>query len=125
MNKFEEALSRGIYRSRDGAILGVCKGIAGHFDFSVFKMRLLTLIIMVFSGFWPVTILYCIAALVMKPEPVLAIHTEEEQAFYDNYLSSKKDAVFRLKRKFENLEHRIQRMEHIVTEREFDWENRI
>jgi len=125
MNKVEEAISRGIYRSREGSLLGVCKGIADHFDFSVFKVRAMTLAFMFLSGFWPITILYFIAALIMKPEPVVAIHSDEEQAFYDSYLSSRRDAVFRLKKKFEQLERRIQRMEHIVTEREFNWESRM
>ncbi|HHP7233096.1 MAG TPA: PspC domain-containing protein, partial [Desulfobacterales bacterium] len=31
---------RGLYRSRNGVILGVCRGIADHFDFSVFWIRL-------------------------------------------------------------------------------------
>ena len=125
MNKVEEAISRGIYRSREGSLLGVCKGIADQFDFSVFKVRATTLAVMFLSGFWPITILYFIAALIMKPAPVVAIHSDEEQAFYDSYLSSRRDAVFRLKKKFDRLELRIQRMEHIVTEREFNWESRI
>lgn len=125
MNKVEEAISRGIYRSREGSMLGVCKGIADHFDFSVFKVRAIMLAFMFLSGFWPITILYFIAALIMKPAPVVEIHSDEEQAFYDSYLSSRRDAVFRLKKKFDHLERRIQRMEHIVTDREFNWESRM
>jgi len=125
MNKLEEAITRGIYRSREGSLFGVCKGMADHFDFSVFKVRAMTLLVMFLSGFWPITILYFIAALIMKPEPVVAIHSEEEQVFYDSYLSSRRDAVFRLKKKFDHLEHRIQRMEHMVTEPEFNWESRM
>ena len=125
MNKVEEAITRGIYRSRDGSLFGVCRGFADHFDFSVFKVRAMTFLFMFLSGFWPITILYFVAALIMKPEPVVAIHSEAEQAFYDSYLSSKRDAVFRLKRKFEHLDRRLQRMEHIVTERQFNWESRM
>ncbi len=63
MNKVEEAISRGIYRSREGSLLGVCRGIADHFDFSVLKVRAMTLAVMFLSGFWPIAILYFIAAL--------------------------------------------------------------
>jgi phage shock protein C len=69
--------------------------------------------------------LYFIAALLMKPEPVVPIQTEEEQEFYDSYIHSSKGAVGRLKRRYDILERRIQRMEHTVTAREFDWNHRL
>jgi phage shock protein C len=34
-------------------------------------------------------------------------------------------AMDRIKRRYENLERRIQRMEHTVTKPEFDWEKRL
>ena len=125
MKHFEKILRGGLYRSRDGIILGVCKGIAGYFDFSVFWARVITLIFLFFSGFWPIMIIYFIAALLMKPEPVLPIQTDEEREFYDSYIYSKKRATDRLKRRYNNLERRIQRMENYVTSREFDWEHRL
>ncbi len=125
MKQFEKILRGGLYRSRDGIILGVCKGIAGYFDFSVFWARVITLIFLFFSGFWPIMIIYFIAALLMKPEPVLPIQTDEEREFYDSYIYSKKGATDRLKRRYNNLERRIQRMENYVTSREFDWEHRL
>ena len=125
MKQFEKILRGGLYRSRDGIILGVCKGIANYFDFSVFWTRLITFIFLFFSGFWPIMIIYFIAALLMKPEPVLSIKTDEEKEFYDSYIYSKKGATDRLKRRYNNLERRIQRMENYVTSREFDWEHRL
>ena len=125
MKRFEKILRGGLYRSRDGIILGVCKGIADYFDFSVLWTRVITLIFLFFSGFWPVMIIYFIAALLTKPEPVLPIQTDEEREFYDSYIYSKKGATDRLKRRYNNLERRIQRMENFVTSREFDWEHRL
>ncbi len=125
MNGIEKILGGGLYRSRNGILLGVCKGIAEHFDFSVFWARAITLLFLLFSGFWPIMGLYFIAALLMKPEPVLPIQTDEEQEFYDSYIYSRKGATDRLKRRYKNLEGRIQRMEHNVTSREFDWDNRL
>jgi phage shock protein C len=116
---------RGLYRSRQGAILGVCRGIASYFDFSVFWTRTIAVLLLVFTGFWPVLLLYLGAALLMKPEPVLSIHSEDEREFYDSYTHSRKGAADRLKRKFNQLDRRIQRMEHAVTSREFDWEQRL
>ncbi|HRI89999.1 MAG TPA: PspC domain-containing protein [Candidatus Hydrogenedentes bacterium] len=60
---------RGLYRSRDGVLFGVCRGLAEHFDISVFWTRVLTVIAFIVSGFFPVVVLYIIAALLMKPEP--------------------------------------------------------
>ena len=123
--KFKNILHHGVYRSRNGIILGVCRGVAEYFDFSVFWVRVVTLIIFLFSGFWPIAVLYFVAALLMKPEPVIPIDTSEEQEFYNSYVHSHKGAAERLKRRYRTLETRIQRLEETVTTREFDWEHRI
>lgn len=122
-----ERLRRGIgvYRSRNGVILGVCRGIGEYFDFSVFWVRMIILALLLFTGFWPIGALYLLAALLMKLEPVIPIHSDEEQEFYDGYVHSSRQAVNRLKRKYQNLKRRIQRMEDIVTSPEFDWEDRF
>ena len=125
MRRFEKILRGGLYRSRNGIILGVCRGIADYFDFSVFWARVITLVLLFFTGFWPVMILYFVAALLMKPEPVIPIETDEEQEFYDSYVHSHRGATDRLKRRYENLERRIRRMEDHVTGREFEWENKL
>jgi phage shock protein C len=125
MRRFERIFRNGLYRSRKGTILGVCRGIAEYFDFSVFWTRIITLVLLFFSGFWPVMGLYFLAALIMKPEPVLPIQTDEEQEFYDSYIYSRKGATSRLKRRYDNLQRRLQRLEHTVTGREFDWESRL
>ncbi len=123
--RFKNILRHGVYRSRDGIILGVCRGLAEYFDFSVFWVRAVTLLVFLFSGFWPIAVLYFVAALLMKPEPVIPIDTNGEQEFYDSYVHSRKGAADRLKRRYRNLEVRIQRLEETVTTREFDWEQRI
>jgi phage shock protein C len=116
---------RGIYRSRHGAIFGVCRGVAEHFDFSVFWVRTIALILLIFSGIGPALIVYLLAALIMKPEPEIPIASAAEQEFYDRYTSSRHEAAQRLKRRYENLEQRIRRMENVVTTREYDWESRL
>ena len=58
---------RGIYRSRHGAIFGVCRGVAEHFDFSVFWVRTIAVILLIFSGVGPALVVYLLAALIMKP----------------------------------------------------------
>lgn len=123
--KFENTLQGKFYRSRNGVILGVCRGIAEYFDFSLFWIRAIAVIFLLFTGFWPTLIVYFIAALLMKPEPVIPIHTDEEQEFYDSYVHSRKWATDRIKRRYENLERRLRRLEHTVTSPEFDWEKKL
>jgi phage shock protein C len=125
MKGFEKLFRGGLYRSRNGILLGVCRGIAEYFDFSVFWTRAVAVILFFLSGFWPIAAIYFIAALLMKPEPVVPIRTEDEQEFYDSYIHSRKGATDRLKRRYDNLERRIRRMEDAVTAREFDWEHRL
>jgi phage shock protein C len=125
MRRVDRLSQKGLYRSRNGAIFGVCRGIAEYFDFSVFWTRTIVVVLLFITGLWPITGLYLLAALLMKPEPVIPIETEEEKEFYDSYANSRHRAAQRLKRRYENLERRIQRMEHVVTSKEFNWENRL
>lgn len=118
--------SRGpLYRSRRGKIMGVCRGLAEHFGISVFWLRFFTVLLAVFTGFWPVVFLYLIAGAFMKPEPVAPFEEEGEKQFYTEYTSSRTMAMDRLKRKFEDLDKRIRKMEDRVTSREFDWDRRF
>jgi len=125
MKKLDGILKGGLYRSRNGILLGVCRGIAEYFDFSVFWTRVIALLLLVFTGLWPVTAIYFVAALLMKPEPVLRIDREDEQEFYNTYLHSRKGAVERMKHRYEDLERRIRRMEHSVTDREYQWKKKL
>jgi phage shock protein C len=125
MRPIEKWFSNGLYRSRHGVLLGVCRGLAEFFDFSVAWTRAIAVGLLVLTGFWPITGLYLLAALLMKPEPVIPLRSEEEQEFYDSYTGNRHRALKRLKRRFERLERRIQNMEHVVTATEYDWDRRM
>lgn len=115
----------GLYRSRSGILLGVCKGIAEYLDFSVFWTRVIAVALLFFSGLWPVVGLYVLAAVLMKPEPVVPFRNEGDEEFYQSYTSSRSMALRRLKRTYDRLERRIRRIESIVTARDYDWERRL
>ncbi len=125
MSRFDKLNRGGLYRSRNGIILGVCKGMAEYFDFSVFWIRTLTVIVLIISGLWPIMGLYFLAALLMKPKPVIPIHSDDEQEFYDSYTHSRRAAAHRVKRRYESLESRLRRLEHTVTTPEFDWDRKL
>ncbi|HBF33978.1 TPA: envelope stress response membrane protein PspC [Candidatus Sumerlaeota bacterium] len=115
----------GWYRSRNGVFMGVCRGLAEHFDFPVFGMRVLWILVALVTVFWPVVIVYLIAGVLMKPEPVVPFQTAEDREFYDSAACSRAAAVARLKRTYDSLDHRLQRMEAIVTSPDFQWERRL
>ena len=96
MTQRVERQQTGLYRSRTGLIVGVCKGVAQYFDFSVFWMRAIAVVLLIVSGIWPMLIVYVVAALLMKLEPVLPLETEEEQDFYNSYTTSRSMALRRL-----------------------------
>ena len=125
MNSLHEQRQRTLYRSRKGVILGVCAGVAEYMNFSLFWMRVIALLCLIFSGFWPVTCAYFLAALLMKPEPVRPLVDEDDREFYNSYATSRGMAVHRLKRAFDSLDRRIQRMENVVTSRDYDWDRRL
>lgn len=115
----------GPYRSRKGAIFGVCRGLAEYFDFSVGWTRALIVIAFLCTGIWPVGIGYVIAALLMKPEPVLPLRTEADAEFYSSYAGHRTMARRRLGRVYESLDRRLQRLESAVTSKDFDWDHRL
>jgi phage shock protein C len=106
-------------------VFGVCRGLGDYFDLSVVGIRVVFVIILIFSGLWPIVALYLLASLLIKPEPVRPIETEEEQDFYDSYVYSRERAVREVKRRYENLERRIRRMEDTVTGPEFNWNEKL
>lgn len=115
----------GPYRSRQGMIFGVCRGLAEYFDSSIAGFRIGALLLMLFTGFWPIVVVYCIAAFLMKAEPVIPFESESDQEFYDSYARSRRMGVDRLKRSYDNLDRRLQRMESIVTSPDYQWKKRF
>lgn len=116
---------QGWYRSRNGVFLGVCRGLAERVDFSVFWLRVLWVLLSIFTGIWPLLIAYIILGLLMKPEPVVPFASPEDREFYDSLANSRAMAITRLKSSFDNLDKRIRRIESIVTSKEFQWERKL
>lgn len=113
-----------IYRSRRGKIFGVFQGIADATALDAYWMRVIAVIIMIFSGIFPILIIYIAAALLMKPEPLTPLGPEDEE-FYNSMTSNRRLAILRLTKKLEALEKRAQCIENIVTSRGWDWDSRM
>ncbi len=118
---------KGLYRSRHGMFMGVCKGLADYFDISANLLRVIIVLLVMFTGvtIFPALIFYLIAALIMKPEPVRPFQQRSDREFYDSYAAQPDLAVDRLNRTYERLEHRIARMESVVTSKDYQWRKRM
>jgi len=123
-NEYEPGVRRPLYRSRNGVIFGVCRGFAEHHNLSLFWIRAGVVFVTLFGVFWP-AIIYVGAALMMKIEPVLPLESAEDREFYHSFSGSRSMALDRLKRTFDNLDRRIQRLEGAVTASDYDWDERL
>ncbi len=116
---------RYLYRSRQGWIFGVCQGLADYTEFSVTVIRIIFIVFFILSGFFPIVLIYLLAAILISPKPMVNFQSDEEKEFYNSYITARNMSVSRLKRKFDSLENRIRRMESIITAREYDWDRRL
>ncbi len=111
---------RRLYRSRNGKIFGVCQGIADWKDLPVEYIRLFAILAFIFTGFFPVGVLYFLAALVLPMEPEgyanrrSCDHREKDRSGFDH-----------IKREYQDLKDRVQNMESRVYDKEKDWDDRF
>jgi phage shock protein C len=126
MRRFHDmCYDRGLYRSRSGMIMGVCRGIGDYLNFSVFWIRVILIILFLISGFWPVVVLYFVAGFVMKLEPVIRSHQHYEEEFCDTYARTRGPSSDYIKRRQQTLERRLRNLESTVTSKEYDWDQRL
>jgi phage shock protein C len=118
-------VGRGLYRSRRGILLGVCRGVAEYVDLSVFWVRVIAVIALFATGLWPLSGVYLVAALLMKPEPAIPFESEREREFYTTHAGRRLEAVRAARTAFERLERRLCRMEDIVTGPAYRWRERL
>lgn len=97
-------------RSRRRVFLGVCGGVADHFNFSRFWTRIVVLTAFVFTGFWPVGAVYLVLALLMRREP----HEQRGWSWHRSDATPTGD-----------LDSRMRRMEARVRAQQYDWDARL
>jgi phage shock protein C len=116
---------RRLYRSRRNRVfMGVCGGIAEYFDLNPTGVRLLyCLLTSLTMGFFGL-VLYIALGLTLREPP-----DDEEEG--DNTHSggrrggSRGGMLREANRRFEQLDHRLQRMESIVTDPRYDMEKQF
>ena len=116
---------RYLYRSRRGMIFGLCRGLAEYAAISVFWIRLAFVVAALAGFFFPALFIYLILSLFIKPAPVMTPEDDEDREFYESFANNRKMALQRLKRQFDGVERRIGRLETVVTDKEYRWEQRL
>ena len=79
--------TRRLYRSKNGEILGVCKGIAEWRDYPVDTIRLIVVLIAIFTAIAPCLIIYFILGLVLPVNP----YDEDTRSYDRGYRDGSRD----------------------------------
>jgi phage shock protein C len=117
--------TRTLYRSRNGLVFGVCRGIADYAEISTIWIRLGTIVAAMLTGFWPIFLIYLLAAIFLRPAPVIEFSNDDDWSFYQSYVADRRRALANLAERCKVLDRRTRRMEDIVTDREYDWDRRF
>ncbi|MDR2947277.1 MAG: PspC domain-containing protein [Candidatus Adiutrix sp.] len=132
--RFEGYASRGFtarlktcgpFRSDDGVIFGVARGLAEYFGWPVGLTRLIMALATVFLFFWPTIILYLAAALLMSPAPKGGLGSQEERDIWFKAQMDPNSAMDQLAKRAGTVEKRLRRLEDYVTSKEFLWRRRM
>ena len=115
----------GLYRSRNGMIFGVAKGLSECSGFPVWFVRIAFIFAAIFLQVVPMIVVYVVLAIIMRPEPVIEFSSEEEREFYNTYGNDRRPALDRMRGILEKLDKRVQRLENAVTDPEKDWDRRF
>ncbi len=125
MSEYRYGNQRGLYRARDGVFLGVCKGLADHFNLRVGWIRFFVVIAALLTKAAPMVALYLVAAFLMRRRRGRAHESCKTRTRRSDCDRSFKGMAGRLKRRFERMESRLRRMEDAVTSREFEWDRKM
>lgn len=115
-----------LYRSKDGQIFGVCKGISEWRDLPVEPVRLITFFTIVFTGFFPGAVIYLILALILPVNP----YGQTDNASRSSQRPSETYSTNRpqhddLKAEYERLKKKVEQMEEEMFDKERDWDSRF
>lgn len=107
-----------------GVVAGVCAGIAEYFDWNVRLLRAILVVVLIFSGAFPILVIYGVLWYVMDPLPSGGAQAYSQRSFTEPAGASAHSAqpatMSDLKGRFARLEERLGHMEECVTSNEFE-----
>ncbi len=111
---------RRLYRDVENGILaGVCAGIADYFGFSLTALRWIVFLGCFFM-FPAIFICYVVAAFLLPRKPAGLYRNDREEAFWRTVRRDPRYACDDIRRKFRDLDARLQGMEQYVTSPRYD-----
>lgn len=111
-----------LYRARhDRIIFGVCQGIADWRDLDVRYIRLILILLAIFTGFFPFVFAYLVAGLIIPQEPRGRRHED----IGERYRNARRTTVNDIKQDFEDLKNRVNRMEDEAIDKEKEWDDKM
>jgi phage shock protein C len=109
-----------LYRDTErGVLAGVCAGIADYVGIEPVVIRLAMAAGLIFFLF-PTIVAYIALAILLKPKPPALFRDSAEERFWRGVSTAPSDTFQLLKRKFDELEHRLRHMEGQVASGDFD-----
>jgi phage shock protein C len=114
---------KGPYRSKNGMLLGVIRGLADHFQISPFYLRIIVIFLSLILAFWPAVILYIAAAIVMPKEPKVKPISERDKEIFLLGKADPDALVESLVNRSQRLEQKLRRLEDYVTSKPFRTRN--
>ncbi len=110
-----------------GVIAGVCAGIAEYFDWNVKLLRAGLVIAFVFSGFFPIVIIYCVLWYALDPIegdlPSSGGHSSGgggDSPYGSGSGPVRRPSMAEVTARFERLDARLRGIEECVTDGEFE-----
>lgn len=111
----------------DGWIAGVCAGLGAYFGWNVKLLRVLFVIGLLFSGFFPVGLAYCVLWYLMDERPGSAAAASDDTPSYARGSSAGAAPAYAsgasmsdVKARFSRMEERLRSMEECVSSRDFE-----
>lgn len=102
-----------------GVIAGVCAGVAEYFDWNVKLLRALLVVIFIFSGVFPILVIYAALWYAMDPAPA-GYAGPTDSASPPSGGPSRPPTMSEVRARFERLDARLRGIEECVTDREFE-----
>ena len=108
-----------------GIIAGVCAGVADYFDWNLKLLRAVLVIVFLFTGAFPIVIVYCVLWYVMDPidaDTAAAGGYGGGGSPYGGGSSgtARRPSLAEVQYRFERLDNRLREIEECVTDKEFE-----
>lgn len=109
---------------QDGWVAGVCAGLAEYFDFNVKLLRFLVVLSLIFSGFFPVGVIYLALWYLMDEAPG-RVPDDDVEDYGQHYRPeparpAAAPTMTEVKTRFARMEGRLRSMEECVASQDFE-----